>query len=155
MAGGIARIAQIALVAVLGFAVTGCVQHDRGPRNYYSEKAKPERKVDRSASSKAYDGRKRYDDDRGDRSSEGRDRRSYAKQDYDRRDRKRDARERYDDRDDYDGDDRAYRDRGYGPAGSGGYKVCDSDGDRCYGSSEPRWDYREYYRRQGYRWQDE
>ena len=32
--------------------------------------------------------------------------------------------------------------------------VCDSDGDRCYGSSAPYWNYREYYRRHGYHWLD-
>jgi hypothetical protein len=30
--------------------------------------------------------------------------------------------------------------------------VCDRDGDRCYGSNNRDWDYREYYRRLGYRW---
>jgi hypothetical protein len=32
--------------------------------------------------------------------------------------------------------------------------VCDPDGDRCYVSHGGRWDYREYYRRYGYRWND-
>jgi hypothetical protein len=42
-----------------------------------------------------------------------------------------------------------YRDDyGYGY----GRLVCDSDGDRCYRSSEPYWNYREYYRRHGYHW---
>lgn len=30
--------------------------------------------------------------------------------------------------------------------------VCDSDGDRCYRSARGYWDYREYYRRLGYHW---
>lgn len=36
-----------------------------------------------------------------------------------------------------------------------GYRhyVCDPDGDRCYISSRGYWDYHEYYRRHGYRWQ--
>lgn len=68
---------------------------------------------------------------------------------------------RYDD--DYDGDHPRYRkscgsdrcrdgyDRG-GYDGSRTFRVCDSDGDRCYGSTSPYWNYREYYRRHGYRW---
>jgi hypothetical protein len=32
--------------------------------------------------------------------------------------------------------------------------VCDPDGDRCYRSRSYYWDYREYYRRHGYRWDD-
>ncbi|MDE2181452.1 MAG: hypothetical protein KGJ78_00370 [Alphaproteobacteria bacterium] len=36
----------------------------------------------------------------------------------------------------------------------GTYRVCDSDGDRCYLSREPYWNYREYYRRHGYHWDD-
>ncbi len=66
--------------------------------------------------------------------------------------------------------DRCYRVSGYGGYGEGryyrsGYRayggdgdyeglhtVCDSDGDRCYRSDEPYWNYREYYRRHGYRW---
>lgn len=47
----------------------------------------------------------------------------------------------------YDGYDRG----GY----YGGYRVCDSDGDRCYSSGSPYWDYRQYYRNHGYRWEDE
>lgn len=31
-------------------------------------------------------------------------------------------------------------------------RVCDSDGDRCYTSRAGHWNYREYYRRHGYRW---
>jgi hypothetical protein len=30
--------------------------------------------------------------------------------------------------------------------------VCDSDGDRCYRTNRDYWDYREYYRRLGYHW---
>jgi len=55
----------------------------------------------------------------------------------------------YDDEDDdaYDGHP------GYdGPPGGGRFRVCDSGGDRCYISSTPYWNYREYYRRHGYRW---
>lgn len=37
----------------------------------------------------------------------------------------------------------------------GRYRVCDPDGDRCYRSSEPTWDYHEYYRRQGYHWEND
>ncbi|HEY6578724.1 MAG TPA: hypothetical protein VIY09_05340 [Rhizomicrobium sp.] len=33
-----------------------------------------------------------------------------------------------------------------------GRSLCDSNGDRCYYSASARWDYREYYRRQGYHW---
>jgi hypothetical protein len=33
--------------------------------------------------------------------------------------------------------------------------VCDPDGDRCYPSQGHRWNFREYYRRLGYRWSDE
>jgi len=33
-----------------------------------------------------------------------------------------------------------------------GHYVCDSDGDRCYRSPSPYWNYREYYRRHGYHW---
>ncbi|MGH6877317.1 MAG: hypothetical protein ACREHV_08060 [Rhizomicrobium sp.] len=36
-----------------------------------------------------------------------------------------------------------------------GRLVCDSDGDRCYRSASSHWNYREYYRRQGYHWDDE
>lgn len=32
-------------------------------------------------------------------------------------------------------------------------RLCDSDGDRCYVSQGRQWDYREYYRRHGYRWE--
>jgi len=39
--------------------------------------------------------------------------------------------------------------------GYGGHLVCDSDGDRCYRSDSPFWNYREYYRRHGYRWANE
>lgn len=34
------------------------------------------------------------------------------------------------------------------------HTVCDPDGDRCYGSTSDYWNYREYYRRLGYRWHD-
>lgn len=44
--------------------------------------------------------------------------------------------------------------RGYYNCCSDGY-VCDPDGDRCYESESPWWNYREYYRRHGYRWEDE
>jgi hypothetical protein len=30
--------------------------------------------------------------------------------------------------------------------------VCDNEGTRCYSSYTPYWDYREYYRIHGYRW---
>jgi len=40
----------------------------------------------------------------------------------------------------------------YGGYGSGLHFVCDRDGDRCYSSYAPFWDYREYYRRHGYHW---
>lgn len=46
---------------------------------------------------------------------------------------------------------------GYTPAYNGYYGehlVCDGDGDRCYHSSEPYWNYREYYRIHGYHWDD-
>lgn len=32
--------------------------------------------------------------------------------------------------------------------------VCDPDGDRCYESRGWSWNYREYYRRHGYHWND-
>ncbi|HEX4158862.1 MAG TPA: hypothetical protein VHY79_10330 [Rhizomicrobium sp.] len=43
---------------------------------------------------------------------------------------------------------------GRGPAGYL-HLVCDSDGDRCYPSGRRHWDFRDYYRRLGYRWNDE
>jgi hypothetical protein len=53
----------------------------------------------------------------------------------------------------------AGRSRSYGPAGGpergSGRLVCDPDGDRCFRSPDSRWDFREYYRRLGYRWNDE
>lgn len=51
-------------------------------------------------------------------------------------------------------DDRYGVENGYGDEESGEApgRVCDPDGDRCYSSSDSRWDYREYYRRQGYQW---
>jgi hypothetical protein len=48
------------------------------------------------------------------------------------------------------------RGRGFGHGygyGHSGY-ACDPDGDRCYRSLSPYWDYREYYRRHGYHWID-
>jgi hypothetical protein len=49
--------------------------------------------------------------------------------------------------------DRSHRHRGHRRHGDydDGF-VCDPDGDRCYRSDSPYWDYREYYRRHGYRW---
>ncbi|MBV8978244.1 MAG: hypothetical protein JO261_08090 [Alphaproteobacteria bacterium] len=50
-----------------------------------------------------------------------------------------------------------YRDRYDGDGHYGyGYRhvVCDSDGDRCYRTYRDCWDYREYYRRHGYHWED-
>jgi hypothetical protein len=44
-------------------------------------------------------------------------------------------------------DDDYYGDRGW-------HYVCDSDGDRCYSSTGPYWNFREYYRRHGYHWDD-
>jgi hypothetical protein len=93
---------------------------------------------------------------------------------YDRGDYGRDC-ERYCYDRDYDGGYRDYdRDDGYYggyrdydryyPARYGGYDgygyrhhrhyVCDPDGDRCYRSRSYYWNYREYYRRHGYRWED-
>lgn len=72
----------------------------------------------------------------------------YYGHDYDRYD-GRYRRARYDDR--YDRD--YYPSRYDGYDGYRGY-VCDSDGDRCYRSSGSYWNYREYYRRHGYRWND-
>jgi len=58
-------------------------------------------------------------------------------------------------RDGYRGDnDCCGEDRGYYNCCSDGW-VCDPDGDRCYESDSPWWHYREYYRRHGYRWEDE
>ena len=69
--------------------------------------------------------------------------------DYDRRDYDRDE-GRYEVRRDRDG----YRDSNW----RGDYRrmhyACDSDGDRCYPSTSRYWDYREYYRRHGYHWQN-
>jgi hypothetical protein len=45
----------------------------------------------------------------------------------------------------------AYSNGYYGGYGPGNY-VCDSEGDRCYQSSSPYWDFHEYYRLHGYRW---
>lgn len=36
----------------------------------------------------------------------------------------------------------------------GRHMVCDPDGDRCYLSRSWRWNYRQYYRLHGYRWDD-
>jgi len=47
-----------------------------------------------------------------------------------------------------------YSDYGYGEVGYSGFVVCDPDGDRCYRSREPYWNYRTYYRRHGYHWLD-
>lgn len=38
---------------------------------------------------------------------------------------------------------------------SGRFLVCDPEGDRCYGSERPWWNYRAYYRRYGYEWLDD
>ena len=35
---------------------------------------------------------------------------------------------------------------------SAAHLVCDNEGSRCYRSYAPYWDYREYYRIHGYRW---
>ena len=53
--------------------------------------------------------------------------------------------------------DRGYGNGAYGNGTYGGYGngvrvVCDSEGTRCYQSYTPYWDYREYYRVHGYRW---
>jgi hypothetical protein len=37
-------------------------------------------------------------------------------------------------------------------AGENSHRVCDSDGDRCYASRATHWNYRVFYRRHGYRW---
>jgi len=47
-----------------------------------------------------------------------------------------------------------YRDGYYGDGDGYRHLVCDSDGDRCYRSYRDCWDYREYYRRHGYHWED-
>jgi hypothetical protein len=49
-------------------------------------------------------------------------------------------------------EDRNFR---YGGAPDPSPLTCDSDGDRCYPSLGARWNFREYYRRLGYRWNDE
>jgi hypothetical protein len=51
----------------------------------------------------------------------------------------------------YHHDDYGYEDN----YGYGSYRVCDPDGDRCYRSGSPHWNYREYYRHRGYRWRDD
>lgn len=78
--------------------------------------------------------------------------------DRDYRDERDERRDSYRDRDEYrDGyrdrdDDRDdYHREGYD---SGWRTVCDPDGDRCYRSASDYWNYREYYRRLGYRWND-
>lgn len=48
------------------------------------------------------------------------------------------------------GPDGGYRVR----AEPGAHLLCDSDGDRCYTSYARRWNYRDYYRHRGYRWDD-
>ena len=48
-----------------------------------------------------------------------------------------------------------YRDSDDGRGYYAGHLVCDRDGDRCYRTHEPYWNYREYYRRNGYRWHHE
>ncbi|HEX3664240.1 MAG TPA: hypothetical protein VHU23_03285 [Rhizomicrobium sp.] len=35
------------------------------------------------------------------------------------------------------------------------HRVCDNNGDRCYSSQGRRWDFRQYYRELGYRWDAE
>lgn len=45
-------------------------------------------------------------------------------------------------------------DDGYSYSYSDYHTVCDSDGDRCYRSRGSYWNYREYYRRHGYHWED-
>jgi hypothetical protein len=55
--------------------------------------------------------------------------------------------------------DRTYGDYGYYPSRYADYDryrhyVCDPDGDRCYRSGSYYWNYREYYRRHGYHWND-
>jgi hypothetical protein len=50
---------------------------------------------------------------------------------------------------------RGHRRHGYGRRNYDDGFVCDPDGDRCYRSDGGYWDYREYYRRHGYRWLDE
>ena len=65
---------------------------------------------------------------------------------------RRDDDDSYWNRDDWRGDrDGDYRDRDWD---WGRHEVCDSDGDRCYSTSGRYWNYREYYRRHGYRWND-
>jgi hypothetical protein len=49
-------------------------------------------------------------------------------------------------------EDRYFR---YGGATDQSHLTCDSDGDRCYPSQGAQWNFREYYRRLGYRWNDE
>lgn len=42
----------------------------------------------------------------------------------------------------------------YGGYGNGMHMVCDSDGTRCYQTTTPYWNYRDYYRVHGYHWND-
>lgn len=49
-------------------------------------------------------------------------------------------------------DSRAYNAAYAGYGYSRSNQACDPDGDRCYSTSDGYWDYREYYRRHGYRW---
>jgi len=126
-----ARLAQIVTMALGATALTACAYYDDGYYDGYHG--------GRHYSGGYYDG---YD---------GGYNRGYHEKRY-----KGDSRRYRDNYRDYDHHDRRgdYRDS-YGDGGYGGYQVCDSDGDRCYGSSEPYWNYREYYRRHGYRWQND
>lgn len=149
---------------------------DRSKHKYRSNQAYDDRDDGYDRGDKKYrsrDSNRAYDDRDDDYDRRGRDYRSRdSNRAYDDRDRgysdrrstrSRDLNAPYDARSD--GDRRYHRRRGgeeekydgyYGRGGyDGGYRVCDSDGDRCYMSSRPYWDYRQYYRNHGYRWDDE
>jgi hypothetical protein len=135
---GVARLAQIVTVSAAAFAMMGCAYYHDDDYDYHGGRYHS----GYSGYSGYYDGY-RGDNYKGDSYDRGYYGKSY----------KGHKHKHYDSYRSYD-----HHDRGsYGGYGGhyGGYRVCDSDGDRCYGSSEPYWNYREYYRRHGYRWQND
>lgn len=177
--------ARALVVGLAALGMSACTHyHDgnyRGGGYYYSDHDKRLDKRDRydgyggDHSKKRHARDDRSDDGRGDRRYSRRDRdgddgdRRYSHRHrdgddgtrrYSRRDRDRDADLAYDDprrkRSHTGQDGREKYDGYYGRGGyDRGYRVCDSDGDRCYLSNSPYWDYRQYYRNHGYRWDDE
>jgi hypothetical protein len=140
---------KVLTVGLTALVLSACAHGHHGYRGggyYYSDHDKHYGRDDRYSDRK-YSKKHRYDDRGYDRSYYGRgyDDRSYLDRPYDGRYGYRHERGGYDRYDGY--------------YGRGGYdrdhRVCDSDGDRCYSSRSPYWDYRQYYRNHGYRWQDD